>query len=379
MGRQRQFGGCGGLTAAFFCASLSLSCSGGTAVGTGGGDTVVFRHARLLTVVDYGDCRRVDIADPWNTGRVLHSYILAPDGSDMEEPQGATLIRVPVARAVSFTTVHASLLSQLGATPALVGIADGEYLKTPSLRQLYDGGVIADVGNAASPDVERIVDLAPGAILASPFENSGGYGALADADIPIVECADYMEPSPLARAEWMRFYGMLFGVEQGADSLFAVVERRYEALRADAKLYGSRPLVMVDKPMTSGVWYMPGGESTMGRIIADANARYCLADVCKSGSVALSVETAVERCGDADVWIFRYGGADASYESLSDETGAFACLKAFRERRVYGCSTERTLFYEETPFRPDLLLAELITVFHPEAPKGEARYFFPVR
>lgn len=378
MGSKRQFGSCSRLTAALFVAVVLLSCSGRQAVGQEEGDTLSLRHSRLLTIVDYGDYRKVDIGDPWNYGKTLHSYVLIKDSTVGILPEG-TVIRVPVSRAISFTTVHAALMAELGKTDCLVGIGEGNYLKTPALRSLYEEHAIEELGSALSPDVELIVDKSPDIVLVSPFENSGGYGKLEGTGIPIVECADYMEVSPLARAEWMRFYGMLFGEERLADSLFTNVEKRYEELCDSARKFDSQPLVMVDKPMSSGVWYMPGGGSTLGRLIADANARYVLANEGKSGSIPLSIESAVDICSDADVWIFRYAGPEVSYGSLRAELKAYSLLKAFKERRVYGCSTERTLFYEQTPFHPDMLLEEIIGIFHPEGREGTYRYFKPVR
>jgi iron complex transport system substrate-binding protein len=82
--------------------------------------------------------------------------------------------------------------------------------------------------------VEKIIDQRPDAIFLSPFENSGGYGKLEEIDIPLVECAEYMEKTPLGRAEWLRFYGILFGCEQKADSLFHVVDSNYNTLKAQA-------------------------------------------------------------------------------------------------------------------------------------------------
>ena len=141
-----------------------------------------------------------------------------------------------------------------------------------------------------SPVIEKIIDLHPDAILLSPFENSGGYGKLEDLDIPLVECAEYMEVSPLARAEWMRFYGLLFGKQKKADKLFAEVDKNYNDLKEQAKDAGKGRSVMMDKQVGS-VWYVPGGHSTIGQMIKDAGGRYPWEDDEHSGSLPLSFET----------------------------------------------------------------------------------------
>ena len=224
---------------------------------------------------------------------------------------------------------------------------------------------------------EKIIDLSPDIILLSPFENSGGYGRLDHIGVPIIECADYMEVSPLARAEWIEFYGMLFGAEEQADSIFNDVETRYKALAEEAKGLDSHPTVMVDFP-SGNTWYVPGGKSTIGRMIADAGGRYCFADDDNSGSVALSLEKVVSQCENADLWLFRYGGEEKTLAGIANDYKVFSHLKAFADGNVYGCSTERTTFYESTPFHPDHLLEDFIAMIHPQT-KRQPTYFKKVK
>ena len=149
-----------------------------------------------------------------------------------------------------------------------------------------------------SPVIEKIIDIHPDAILLSPFENSGGYGKLEDLDIPLVECAEYMEVSPLARAEWMRFYGLLFGKQKKADKLFAEVDESYNDLKQEAEEAGEGRSVMMDK-LVGSVWYVPGGRSTIGQMIKDAGGRYPWEDDEHSGcrSRRFLKRLSIPRCG----------------------------------------------------------------------------------
>jgi iron complex transport system substrate-binding protein len=245
-------------------------------------------------------------------------------------------------------------------------VADLKYIKIPWIQQQVAQGRITDVGDGMSPVIEKIIDEHPDALFLSPFENSGGYGKLEEIDIPIVECADYMESSPLARAEWLRFYGMLFGCEQRADSLFQAVDSCYQALKALAAKAKSRPSVLVDK-VTGSVWYVPGGKSTIGQMIQDANGSYPWAGDAHSGSVSLPFETVLERAGEADVWLFRYSSNhDITYHELTSEHHGYGQFRAFKSREVYGCDVERSPFYEESPFHPERLLNDFMAIFHPE-------------
>ena len=197
--------------------------------------------------------------------------------------------------------------------------------------------------------------------------------------IPIIECADYMETSALGRAEWMKLYGMLFGAEEAADSIFSIVDSTYNALKEKAKTSATRPSVLMDKT-TGSVWYVPGGQSTIGKILADANVEYSYKDNKSNGSLALSFEKVYDSAGNADLWLFRYNSATpTSYTQLASEHHLHGMIKAFANRKCYGCNVETTLFYEETPFHPELLLNDIITIAHPDI-KGLSglRYYKPL-
>jgi len=359
-----------------------LSCGGAhTAAPQEEGDTVAFKYATQLTVVRYNGYTVATIKNPWKEDKILHQYVLVPDGQEI--PGGippATVIRTPLRRSMIFSTVHCAMLMDLRRQDCIAGVADLKYIKIPWIHEQVEQQRIADVGDGLSPVVEKIIDQHPDALFMSPFENSGGYGKLEEIDIPIVECAEYMEPSPLARAEWIRFYGMLFGCEQRADSLFHATDSCYHALQAIARNYGApgtaddsrlsntpaRPRVLVDK-MTGSVWYVPGGKSTIGRMMTDANAQYPWAGDEHSGSVSLPFEAVLEKAGEADVWLFRYSGDHPiTYQELLQEHHGYQQFKAFREHRVFGCNVEQSTFYEETPFHPDWLLNDFIRILHPE-------------
>ena len=363
-----------------FVAVLLSSCGGQMRSSADGGDTVRFRYAQLLSLVRYQGYTVATISHPWRQNAVLHQYVLVPADSVVPEglPEG-TLIRTPLRRSVVFTTVHCSLLSMLHREGSVAGVADLKYIKAPFVQAGVDSGRIMDCGDGMSPVIEKIIDLHPDALLLSPFENSGGYGQLSEIDIPIVECAEYMEASPLGRAEWVRFYGMLYGCEHEADSLFALVDSSYNALKK-LTANSQKPKANIDK-VTGSVWYVPGGRSTIGRMLADAGADYPWAGDEHSGSVALPFETVLERASECDVWLLRYSGQQPlTRQQLLSEHRGYNQFRAFREGRVYGCNVELSMFYEESPFRPDLLLSDFIRILYPDAlPHHELRYYHEVK
>ena len=340
------------------------------------GDTLTLAHAQLLTIVDYDGYSVASISDPWNKGRTLHEYVLVPKDAEVPDrlPK-ATLVRTPVSKALIYTAVHSALVIELGAGKQIGGVCDLQYIHSPFIIDGVRQGSIRDCGDAMTPDLERIIDLDPDIVMLSPFENSGGYGRVEELGMPIVECADYMETSALGRAEWMKFYGRLFGKAQEADSLFAEVDRSYQELKQLASETESYPEVVADMK-TGSVWYLPGGQSTQGKLFADAHAYYPYADDTHSGSLALSFEAVFDKCGEADVWIFRYNQPiPMTYRQLAADYAGNAEMKAFKQRKIFGCNTNASLFYEETPFHPDRLLSEYIQLFHPEIDLGGLRYY----
>ena len=359
---------------------LLSSCGGHESRQQGDGDTLALRYSSLLTIVEHDGYTVADISNPWKPGKLLHRYYLVPrNDSQTSNFQDGTVIEVPIQRAAVFTTVHCALLTELGLGSHIVGVADAKYIKVPYIQQQIAAGRIVDCGNGLNPVVEKIMDVKPEVIMLSPFENSGGYGKTEDIGIPLIECAEYMEASPLARAEWMRFYGLLFGESEKADKLFHEVDSSYTALKRQAQKAGEGRSVILDK-ITGSVWYMPGGRSTIGQMLQDAGARYPWASDEQSGSLSLPFETVLERGGESDVWMLRYSSNhDLTFDELLSEYHGYSQLKAFRNHEVYGCNVELSQFYEDTPFHPDRLLCDFLQILHPDIiGLPSLRYFLPL-
>lgn len=359
---------------------LLSACGGGSKTSSlqAEGDTVRMKYSSLLQIVKHADYTVVTIRNPWDTLKVLHTYLLADREKPLPEhlPEG-TIVRTPLQKSVIYSSVHCSLWSELDELKGIGGVCGLEYIKLPQIQEGCRNGSIVNVGNSMNPDIERIIDLRPDAILLSPFENSGGYGRVGKLNIPIIECADYMETSALGRAEWMRLYGLLLGKEAQADSLFAGIEKEYLTLTQQVKSQNLKRPTVISEMKNSSAWYIPGGNSTMGRLYQDAGADYVFASLSNSGSVPLAFETVFDRGGNADIWLIKYNQPqDKTYSELERDYAPYARFKAFQDRKVYGCNTNHVPFYEESPFHPELLLKDLIKIFHPELlPDYDLKYF----
>lgn len=397
------------------------ACQGGktTAGEAEEGDTLKMKYAKLLTIVKHGEkgtaslnndaedadyqYAEVNVANPWKAGTLLHRYILIPKGKEGDEMvarlalqrtsgMGCTTdtVRTPVERSAVFIAPHCQLMYELGCQQAIRGVCDLDYINIPDVKKraasagnaaagkTSAGNSIVDCGSSMAPDIERIIALKPEAILLSPFENSGGYGKLDKLHVPIIEAADYMESSPLGRAEWMKFYGMLFGNEEGksngisgscepkADSLFAKIEKEYLKLKAEAAGY-PKGLSILTERKTGNVWYVPGGQSTIGILLKDANARYIFEDDQHSGSLAMSPEQILAKGKQVDIWAFKYfGGAPLSQAQLLQEYDGYKALAAFSRGNIYQVDTSMVPYFELTSFHPELLLREFIILAHGE-------------
>lgn len=416
-------------------ALLMAACQGGktAAADAEDGDTLEMKYAKLLTIVKHGDGKEssdeaedIDyqyaeaiIANPWKAGTMLHRYILIPKGEEGDKTvamlarrhsTGARCttdtVRTPVERSAVFIAPHCQLMYELGCQQAIRGVCDLDYINIPDVKKraasagnVSSGNVsaqnasaqnpIVDCGSSMAPDIERIIALKPEAILLSPFENSGGYGKLDKLHVPIIEAADYMESSPLGRAEWMKFYGMLFGNEEGksngisgscepkADSLFAKIEKEYLKLKAEAAGY-PKGLSILTERKTGNVWYVPGGQSTIGILLKDANARYIFEDDQHSGSLSMSPEQIIAKGNQVDVWAFKYFGGNAlTKQDLLAEYQGYQALKAFQTGTVYETDTSCEPYFELTSFHPEILLREFIILSHPEAGDkfGKLRFY----
>ena len=344
-----------------------------------GGDTVRFEYARHLKIVKYQGYSIATLTDPWKQDKILHTYALVPKGKTGDEickafssdnNQEVTIVRTPITRSVVFTTVHCALLYDLKAESAIKGVCDLQYISIPDVQQraklpISDAHHVADCGNSMSSNVEKIIDLKPEAIMVSPFENSGGYGKLDKLHIPLIEMADYMEESSLGRAEWMKFYGMLFGREKAADSLFNEVKSNYEQLMQKAQTAKQTRSVFTER-MMGNVWYVPGGRSVIGGLLQDARARYVFANDTHSGSVALSFESVLDRAGKADIWLFKYNEHPSTLQELLKENAGYGEFKAVKTHQVFACDCTHRPYYEEVSFHPDRLLSDVIQIVHPD-------------
>ncbi|MCQ2197326.1 MAG: ABC transporter substrate-binding protein [Bacteroidaceae bacterium] len=329
---------------------------------------VEMKYATMIQLKEGEGYVAAEIKNPWDSARVLHRYVLVPREAEVPEqlPEG-DLIRTPLSRMLCYVSVHSSLFNELGALNAIGAVGDGEYMYIDKLQEDIRSGKVVDCGTSKAVDVEKVIDFSPDAVIISAMEDNNSYAKLFNVGIPVIECCDYMETGPLQRAEWMRFYGLLVGKREKADSIFLAIEKEYNGLKNKVKDIKEKPVVLDGKRLNSS-WYVAGAASTVGQIITDAGGKYVFYDETSNGSVPYSPEVVLDRGLDADIWMLKYykEEGDLTDRDIAADWDGYVKLKAYQGHKVWGVNLSHTDFYMVTPFHPEVLLREYVHIFHPE-------------
>lgn len=336
------------------------------------------RCATLLSIEDKDTYSVVKVLNPWDSTSLLATYILAPEGVEVPEIADAVEISVPVKRALIFSGIYAALFHELGVPEIVAGVVDGPFITDSLISARISAGDIIDCGTFQAPDIEKIASLSPEVTLMSPYAGVEDNIKLVNRiGKPIVLCADYLESTPLGRAEWMRFFGRLAGRGKEADSIFQDVETRYNHIREMGIGAADHPKILVDSRYGS-TWYVPTSGGTTDRLIRDAGGINPFADFGNGESTELTPEQVLHTAEDADLWLLRYYfPRDYSLQDFGEVAPEIRHFKAYSEGEVYGCNTHHVGYYDIAPFHPQLLLADMVRVFHPELTDSLTEY--PVR
>ncbi|MBR1791525.1 MAG: ABC transporter substrate-binding protein [Bacteroidaceae bacterium] len=354
-------------------------------------DTLELHYARGFRVRTLANgVRLVDVADPQaDEDRMPVSYHFALMPTDSAPvPSSYTPVPVPVDRTIVMTMLQLSNFTALDALDVVRGITGTKNLFNKDVRARVDDGRIVKIGMEGNFDTELILAAQPEVIFISPFKR-GGYDAIKETGITLIPHLGYKELHPLGQAEWVKFVGLFLGKEHEADSLFAQIEERYNGLkektqslsaeRGEAgamKSSGNETLppaggageglpTVFSGEMHGGNWYAVGGRSALAQLFRDAGADYVIKDE-NTGGVNIEFEQLYAAAAEADYWrILNSYPGDFSYEALEASEPRNKLFRAFRERKVIYCNMKQTPYYELSPMQPDVLLADLIAIFHP--------------
>ena len=336
---------------------------------TQGTETVEVKYATGFSVKDSADIRLVDI------GKKDHFALVR--SNNVEVPTGYTKVVVPIQNTICMTALQLSNFTVLDAHDVVKGITGTKNLFNKDILARVKDGRIVKIGTEGEFDTELILSANPDVIFISPFKR-GGYEAIKETGITLVPHLGYKELDPLGQAEWIKLVGMFIGKERKANELFDGIEKRYNELKLKVE-----SLALKDKPtvtsgeMHYGTWRAVGGKNYLAQIFRDAGADYVVNDDEEAGE-NLEFEKMYALSANADYWrILNSFPGEFTYDALKASEPRNALFKAFKEKKVIYCNMKLQPYYEITPVEPDVLLKDLVAIFHPELVESdyEPKYY----
>lgn len=317
----------------------------------------------------------------------LVQYALVPKGSfpQVNEPD-AIVINTPIEKIITLSSTYYPMLEQIGQLDSVVGIDDGTYTYNETIRKKLDKSEIAVVGGdgfSAKLNLEKVIELSPD-ILMAPYLNAQVLeeAKLKEAKQTLILNADYLENSPLGRAEWGKFIAAFYDLEGEASQQFDQIVARYEEAKTLAAGVDQKASVFVNTAF-QGSWYMPGKESYIAELLQDAGANYLFAELVEgTGASPLAFEIVYEKAKDADYWLNI--GFSSDINALLSEDARYGEFKAVAEGKVYNNNARvnpngGTDYYEGGVANPDLVLKDLVKIFYPDLlPDYELFYYTKV-
>ena len=272
---------------------------------------------------------------------------------------------VPIKNIICMTSLQLSNFIKLDELDHVVGITSTRHLFNEEVKRRLKEKKIRKIGIEGNFDNEVIISMNPDLILISPFKR-GGYDALKEVGIPLIPHLGYKENSPLGQAEWIKFIGLLIGEEEKANVIFDSIKAEYNTLKQLTAKIEKKPVVFSGE-LRGGNWYAVGGRNFLAQLFRDAGADYFLKDDPNTGGVTLDFETVYSRAESADYWrILNSHNGTFTYDALKAQDSRYADFRAFKDKGVIYCNLKEKPYYENVPTHPEVLLKDLIKVFHPE-------------
>lgn len=325
----------------------------------------------------------IKISSPWPDAETAFTYALVPKDKMasmiLNKDTYDAIVAVPVEKLVVTSTTHIPSLEALGVADRLVGFPNTDLISSENTRKRIDEGSVKELGNNESLNTEIVIGINPELVVGFGVNNQNkAYETLKRSNIPVVYNGDWTEESPLGKAEWVKFFAPFFQLEIKADSIFKSTETSYNEAKTLAEKATEKPTVLTGG-LYKDVWHVAGGKSWMAQFLKDAKADYLWATNNETGGLALSLESVLETSEKADYWL--NPSMLTSYQEMEKANRHYTQFAAFDNKKVYSNTitkgtTGGLLFYELAPNRPDLVLKDLIHIFHPELMPNHQLFFF---
>jgi iron complex transport system substrate-binding protein len=342
-----------------------------------------FKYAKGFSISEHSDYKVLTIKNPWPKADKAYKYALVHQDKvskiNLNKGEFDGVITIPIQNIVVTSTTHIPALELLEVEQSLVGFPGTDYVSSEKTRVRIDNGNIRELGKNESINTEVLLELKPDVVIGFGINgNNKTFETIKKSGIPVIYNGDWNEASPLAKAEWIKFFGVLYYKTKKADSIFNQIESDYLEAKKIALQVKNRPTVL-SGAMHKDVWYLPNGTSPEAQILNDANVNYLWSNTTGNGSLALSFEAVFEKAKDADIWLSP--SYYTSYEALEKANEHYTKFKAYKNKTVFTFAnttgkTGGVLYYELGTARPDLVLKDIIKICHPEQLKNYKPYFF---
>ncbi|WP_324026693.1 ABC transporter substrate-binding protein [Maribacter sp. BPC-D8] len=328
----------------------------------------------------------IKVLKPWANAETTHTYALVPKeiqaSVTLNKNEYDAIISTPVENIVVTSTTHIPALEELGVLNNIIGFPDTKYISSKAARERIDSGKIKELGINESLNTEAVLALQPDLIFGFAINDGNStYETIQRANISVVYNGDWVEETPLGKAEWIKFFAPFFNKTKEADAVFNKIEASYLEAKKLASEAKNKPTVL-SGAMFKDVWYLPGGKSWAANFLEDANADYLWSATDENGSLSLSWESVLDVGQHAEYWI---GPAQlATYQEMESSSLHYTQFDAFKNRKIFTTANTKgetggTLYYELGPQRPDLVLKDLIHILHPGLlPNYEPFFFKPL-
>jgi iron complex transport system substrate-binding protein len=333
------------------------------------------KYAIGFDIQHFKNYTKLTVKAPYQNSTETFEFILTSNKSNTD----LNTIQIPINSIVVTSTTHIPMLELLQVENKLVGFPNTDYISSPKTRSLIAKGSIKELGHEESINTELLLDLKPDLVVGfSLNSNNKMFSVIEKLGIPVLLNGDWVEETPLGRAEWIKFFGVLFDKEKLADSIFSDIEKNYLEAATIASKATEKPTV-ISGGLFKDVWNLPAGDSFEATFLKDANTDYLWKDSKGKGSLSLNIENVFEKGKDAELWISpSYYKTMAQLEEASDMYPKFT---AFQNKNIFSYVNKQgalggIVYFELAPARPDLVLKDLIKIAHPELLKDYELTFY---
>lgn len=339
----------------------------------------LIKYAKGFDIQVFDTYKKLIIKSPYPGAENKQEFILIDSSSPNKNKfKGQKIITIPLGKIVTTSTTHIPMLELIGEENSLIGFPHIDYITSLKTRELINKGAIQDIGNEQEINTEVLISLKPDAIIGFSMGNTTKmYNIIEKNGIPVIYNGEWLEETPLGRAEWIKFFGALFNKDKKADSIFTAIETKYNNAREIAKRSKKIPSIL------SGVlykdkWNLPAGESFTVALYKDANTNYLWKETHGQGSLILSFEAVFEKAKTADYWIG--SGYFTAFEELAGSNNHYTEFDAYKKKNIYTFSKKRgenggVIYFELAPVQPHIVLQDLIKITHPELLPNYKPYF----